>query len=134
MWPELSSKYVAVFLKLPTKTPRGDNAGMSEESQFVVPPSFIALFVEPGRSRPNASHAEIAARYETCEDIATMLTEHAKTVLWQLGIAEGDVLERVHAGLLAPDSGVNVAEAEWVTRRLAELLEWECRLFGSSGG
>ena len=108
---------------------RGDNPAMSEESQIVVPPSFIALFVDPGRSRPNVSRAEIAARYETCEDLANMLTEHARTILWQLGVAEVDVMVRVHRGLLDPASGVSAAEARWVTRRLAELLEWECGLF-----
>jgi hypothetical protein len=36
------------------------------------------------------------------------------------------VLERIHAGLQSPESGVSVAEAQWVTRRLAELLGWEC--------
>jgi len=108
-------------------TARDDNAAMREESQIVIPPSFIALFIEPGRTKPSASHAEITARYETCEDLATMLTEHAKAILWQLGDAPSEVLERVHAGLLAPDSGINALEAEWVTRRLAELLEWDRR-------
>lgn len=107
---------------------RGDNAAMSDESQIVVPPSFVALFIEPGRFRPSAPYPEIAARHEICEDMAAMLTEHAKTVLWQLGIAEEDVLQRVHAGLLSADSGVSAAEAQWVTCRLAEMLEWDCRL------
>lgn len=97
---------------------------MSDDSQIVIPPSFIALFVPPGRSRPNAGHAEISARYEFCEDLANLLTEHAKLMLWQLGITEDDVLERVRRGLLAPESDVNKAEAEWVLRRLAELLDW----------
>ena len=38
---------------------------------------------------------------------------------------EDDVLERIHAGLCSGDSGVNAAQAWWVTRRLAELLGWE---------
>lgn len=96
---------------------------MSDENQIIVPASFIALFVEPGRLRPTASRLEIAARYEVCEDLATMLVDHAKTLLWQLGITERDVLERVHEGLLQPASGVSAAEAEWVTRRLGELLD-----------
>ena len=103
---------------------------MSEESQIVVPPSFIALYVEPGRIKPRAPREEIAARHEFCEDLATMLTEHAKTTQWQLGITEADVLERIHQGLFTDTSGVNHAEAEWVTRRLAELLEWDCPPFG----
>jgi hypothetical protein len=96
---------------------------MSEDSQIIVPPSFIALFVEPGRIRPNASREEIAGRYEVCEDLAAMLVDRAKTLLWQLGITEDDVLSRMRQGLLDPASGVSAAEAEWVTRRLAELLD-----------
>jgi hypothetical protein len=95
---------------------------MSDDSQIVVPASFVALFVEPGRIRPNASREEIAARYEVCEDLATMLVDRAKTLLWQLGIAQSDVLGRVRQGLEDPASGVTAAEAEWITRRLAELL------------
>jgi len=99
---------------------------MSEESQIVVPPSFIALYVEPGRIKPSAPREEIATRYEFCEDLATLLTEHAKTTQWELAVTEADVLERIHRGLLADAAGVNRAEAGWVTRRLAELLEWDC--------
>jgi hypothetical protein len=98
---------------------------MSDESQIEIPPSFIALFVAPGRIKPSASRAEIQQRYEYCEDLATMLTETAQSRLWELGITERDVLERIREGLLAGQAGVNAAEAEWVTRRLAELLGWE---------
>lgn len=97
---------------------------MSDDSQISVPPSFVALFVEPGRIKPNAPYAHILARYEHCEDLATMLMEHARTKLWELGITEADVLARIRQGLLADGSGVDDAEAEWVLRRLAELLDW----------
>jgi hypothetical protein len=97
---------------------------MSDESQIEIPPSFIALFVEPGRIKPNASRAEIQQRYEFCEDLAGMLTETAQSRLWELGITESDVLARIRGGLLAGEAGVNAVEAEWVTRRLAELLGW----------
>jgi hypothetical protein len=99
---------------------------MSDENQLIIPPSFIALFVEPGRIKPNASREAIAARYELCEDLATMLTERAKTMQWELGVGEADVLERMHRGLADGASGLQPAEATWVTRRLAELLEWPC--------
>jgi len=98
---------------------------MSDESQIEVPPSFIALFVEPGRIKPNAPRELIAERYEFCEDLATMLTEPAQGRLWELGITETDVLERIHDGLLAGQAGVNAAEAQWVMCRLAELLGWQ---------
>lgn len=93
-------------------------------SQITVPPSFIALFVPPGRTRPNAARAEIMVRYEFCEDLATLLTGPADTQHWSNGVAEALVLQRVHQGLLGGGAGVNEAEAEWVIRRLAELLGW----------
>lgn len=103
----------------------GDNRLMSEESQITVPESFVALHLAPGRSRPNASRAQIVARHEFCEDLATLLVDHASTKLWELGVTEPDVLERVHRGLLEADAPVSAVEAGWVIRRLAELLGWE---------
>ena len=103
----------------------GDNPRMSDENQIEIPPSFIALFVEPGRIKPNATRAEITRRYEFCEALATMLVERAQTLQWQLGITEADVLERLHAGLRGPDAPVPPNEGEWIISRLAELLEWE---------
>ncbi len=97
---------------------------MSEENQFTVPPSFIALFVPPGRSKPTEPRAHIAQRYELCEDLAQMLTEQANTKKWELGVTEADVLERMERGLQAEGSVVTGPEARWVVRRLAELLEW----------
>ena len=103
---------------------RYDNPGMSEDNQFIVPPSFIALFVLPGRSKPTECREHIAGRYEFCEDLAQMLTEPASTKKWELGVTERDVLERMHRGLTGEDAVVEAAEAQWVTRRLAELLDW----------
>lgn len=100
------------------------NACMSDDIPFIVPPSFIALFVEPGRIKPSAPRDEIAQRYELCEDLAQMLTEQAMDKRWQLGITEADVLQRVLGGLQADASVVTPAEAVWVVTRLAELLDW----------
>jgi hypothetical protein len=97
---------------------------MSDDSQFIVPPSFIALFIDPGRHRPREPRSHIAERYELCEDLAQMLTDTARDKLWQLGITEADVLARMHAGLLGGELGLAAAEAGWVVQRLAELLEW----------
>lgn len=97
---------------------------MSDENQTVIPPSFMALFVEPGRQRPSASRQEIAARYEHCEDLAQLLTDHARTRLWELGVTEADVLDRIRRGLLEGDSALPASEARWVICRLAELLDW----------
>ena len=104
---------------------------MSDESQITVADSFIALYLAPGRSRPSAPRAEIAARHEFCEDLATLLVDHASNKLWELGVTETDVLERVHRGLLVDDAPVSPAEAGWVIRRLAELLGWEALRFDS---
>jgi hypothetical protein len=97
---------------------------MHELNQIEIPESFIALFVEPGRAKPNATRAVIGARYEFCEDLANHLYEYARAQHHDLGITEGDVLERVQLGLEQPASGVNAAEARWVVRRLAELEGW----------
>lgn len=97
---------------------------MTEESQIVVPRSFIDLFVPPGRIKPTAPREHILERYEFCEDLAQMLVEEARARLFGLGIAESDVLERMLAGLRA-GTVVDEAQAGWIVRRLAELLDWE---------
>ena len=102
-----------------------DNPAMSDESQITIPPSFIALFVPEGRTRPTAPREEIAARHEFCEDLANMLTEHSVSKRWELGVTEQDVLERIHRGLVGEDAPVSAPEAWWVIHRLAELLQWE---------
>ncbi len=94
------------------------------DDQRLLPPSFIELFVPAGRIKPREPREVIAARYELCEDMAQMLTEHAKAMLLEAGAAEGDVLERVRRGLLVEGSVVAGDEAGWVTCRLAELLGW----------
>ena len=102
---------------------------MSDEYQIEIPQSFVALFVDPGRHKPNASRDVVAARYELCEDMANMLTETARSMMFSLGITEHDVVERVHRGLA--DAGarestvVSAPEAIWVVHRLAELMGWE---------
>lgn len=97
---------------------------MTDENQILVPQSFVALHLAPGHTRPSASRAEIATRYEFCEDLATMLSEPAATRRWELGVTGDDVLERIFRGLLEGDS-VTPAEAQWVIRRMAEQLGWE---------
>jgi hypothetical protein len=97
---------------------------VDEDSQLVVPPSFLALYVAPGRIRPSASREHILARYDLCEDMAQMLTEHARSTLFALDITEDLVLERIRRGLLEDAALVSAAEADWVTGRLAELLGW----------
>ncbi len=97
---------------------------MSDDNQFLVPPSFIALFVPPGGIKPRESRTHIAERYEFCEDLAQMLTDTASTKLFELSVTESDVLERIHRGLLVEVAPVDADEARWVVTRLAELLGW----------
>jgi len=98
--------------------------GMSEDSQIVVPPSFVALFVPPGRIKPTEPREVIAARYELCEDLAQALVERAQLVQFDTGADEAEVLRRIDLGLLAGQAVVGEDEARWVVRRLAELLGW----------
>ena len=101
---------------------RPDN--MTDDNQTTLPRSFIELFIPAGALKPRAPREHIAERYELCEDLAQMLTEHAKAKLFELGVTEEDVLERVHRGLLAEGAVVEADEASWVLCRLAELLDW----------
>lgn len=97
---------------------------MSDESQIEIPPSFLALYVAPGRQKPSLPREELATRYELCEDMAQMLTETARSMEFGLGIAESDVLSRCLQGLRVEPAVVSEAESVWVVRRLAELLDW----------
>lgn len=99
---------------------------MNDDSQLVVPRSFIDLFVPPGRVKPTEPWAVIAERHELCEDMAQMLTEVALARRFELGVTEDDVLERIGSGL-REGGVVSVAEGGWVVGRLAELLNWPWR-------
>jgi hypothetical protein len=101
------------------------NRLMTDEYQIEIPPSFYALYTD-ARGRLMASMTQVRERYEACEDLAQLLVDQADAKLFELGVAHEDVLLRFHAGLATPGSMVSAAEAEWVTRRLAELLGWDC--------
>jgi len=97
---------------------------MSEDNQILIPDSFMAMFITPGRYKPGAPYAEVSARYELCEDMAQMLTETAQNMQFNVGVTEDDVLIRCLQGLQAEASVVSATEAQWVVHRLAELLNW----------
>ena len=99
------------------------DSGDYDENQVQVPESFIALFLD-ARRRLTATRATIAARYELCEDLANLLTDHCSTVHFRDGVDEVTVLERCLQGLLSPPTTVDAAQAAWVVRRTAELLGW----------
>lgn len=102
---------------------------MSDEYQIEIPQSFMALFVDPGRQKPNASREVVAGRYELCEDMASMLTETARNMEFNIGITERDVLVRVQRGLISDGAVVTSQESVWVVHRLAELLGWQQQEF-----
>lgn len=95
-----------------------------DDSQILIPRSFIDLYIPVGAARPRLPRADISALYELCEDLAQSLTETANDKRFELGVDETTVLERVHAGLLTAPATVSADEATWVVRRLAELLDW----------
>ena len=102
-------------------------SGDYDENQTLVPESFIALYRDT-RNRLTAPRETIAARYELCEDLSNLLTDHCSTVHFRDGVDEATVLSRCRQGLLAPPTTVEAPEAEWVVRRTAELLGWRADL------
>ncbi len=105
---------------------------MSIDNQIELPQSFMALYVKPGQTRPNAPQEVVLARYEQCEDMATILAEQAQTIAFKENLSENEVLERCHLGLQTGDAHFNEKEAAWVICRLAELLGWEMPEFNLS--
>ena len=102
---------------------------MDETNQTYLPESFVALYQSaPGR-RPVLGRAELSARHEFCEDLATLMTDQCRTVLFRDGLSEDVVLERCLQGLQAMPDTLGAAEAWWVVNRTAELLGWDCPPF-----
>ena len=97
---------------------------MDDANQIQVPDSFLALYASRGGHRLTEPIAQVRARYELCEDLAQALTEQARITQFQLGITEQDVLEKMLQALTQEGSPVPANEAQWVVRRLAELLDW----------
>ncbi|MEY4907005.1 MAG: hypothetical protein RL260_723 [Pseudomonadota bacterium] len=95
------------------------------DNQILVPESFLDLHRDRTRSRLRTPIAEVRARYEACEDLAQQLVAQAQHIHFDLGVSEVEVLMRMEAGLQTPESGFTPDEAVWVTRRLAELLQWD---------
>ena len=97
---------------------------MTEEFQIHIPPTFMALYVPPGKIKPTLGQRDLATRYELCEDLANLLTEQAANMQFTLGITEELVLAQCETGLLTEPAVVTPGEARWVVCRLAELLQW----------
>jgi len=98
---------------------------MYEEYQIEIPQSFMALYVDPGCSKPNAPRDVVAARYELCEDLATLLMETARNMFLSMRITEKEVLAQCYQGLTGEGAVVSELEAGWVISRLDELVDWK---------
>lgn len=94
------------------------------DSQILLPPSFVDLLAPAGRSGRIHDLQTLLQRHELCEDMAQLLTEHARQVWVKLGITESDVLTKMLQGLLKEEARLSEHEALWVVCRLAELLGW----------
>ncbi|MFM8865239.1 MAG: ATPase with chaperone activity [Limnohabitans sp.] len=97
---------------------------MDDSHQIDIPPSFMALYVPPGRIKPTLPWPELAARYELCEDLAQMLTDTTASQQFKLGMTQEAALSHCLQGLQDTSEVVSPAEAIWVVTRLAELLQW----------
>ena len=98
---------------------------MDDPNQIEVPPSFLALYSTPTGHRLTEPMSTVRERYELCEDLAQLVTEQAATAQFKSGGSEREVLEKIQLALSAEDSPVTSAEAVWVVRRAAELLDWK---------
>ena len=78
------------------------------------------------RARLRESADVVRTRYELCEDLAGHLVEQAQILYHVQAPSEKEILQRIHAGLCAPESAMAPGEAAWIVSRLAELLQWQC--------
>ena len=78
---------------------------MDDTSQIQPPTSFAELF-RTRSGKLSAPIAEVVARYELCEDLASHLTEQAQTLYHSGNSSEEQVLLGMHAGLAAEGSVV----------------------------
>lgn len=97
---------------------------MEDTNQVFVPDSFTALYKNARTQRMSLAWKDFLARYEYCEDLANLLQETARNMMFELHISEEDVFERVYAGLAIDGSGASPDEAFWILQRLAELIGW----------
>jgi hypothetical protein len=95
---------------------------VDNSNQILIPESFTALFLSPGRAKPTEPYDTIVQRYELCEDLSCALVEQATTQKWSLGVESVDIVERIVKGLSGEAAVVNDAEAAWIGKRLLELM------------
>jgi len=96
---------------------------MEDPNQTFVSESFMALYTE--RGRPTAPRADIEARYEFCDDLASQVSEMCRTVQFSADLSESAALRTCFDGLAQPPLAVTGPESAWVMCRVCELLEWD---------
>lgn len=94
-----------------------------DENQLQLPASFHALYLD-GQQRLTAPLEDVQARYELCEDLAQVLVGQTEGLVHETLQDQRELLGRFREALLAPEAGLNPAEARWVVQRLAELVDW----------
>lgn len=97
---------------------------MQDGSQIYLPDSFIALY-QGRHHKLLAPLAEVATRYELCEDLAQMLVDQAQILYHQSAPSESAILKTMFMGLQGEGAVVTPPEARWVILRLSELLGWK---------
>lgn len=98
---------------------------MDASSQVLIPESFSALYLPVGRAKPSIGHAELAQRYELCEDMAQMLCASASEQQFKTGADPQDLVPMMERALLGDGAVLAAGEAHWVVLRVAELLQWD---------
>ena len=110
-------------------TQDGASTGDYEEYQIPLPASFQALYSD-ARGRLQVPIAELRARYEWCEDLAQLLVERVGLQPQDGWQDQQRLLRQCRDGLAGEAQGSHgaaaqtPAEADWIVRRLAELLGW----------
>ena len=103
------------------RAPHHHRQAMDEQNQIEIPQSFMALYSRNGK--PFETRRTIEARYDLCEDLAAQTADVCHTLQFKHDLSESEVLSRCRASF---DDGqaVTAAEADWVVRRVAEMLQW----------
>lgn len=93
-----------------------------DHNQTLVPDSFLSIYVE--RERLTVSRAQLEERSEFCDSLAAHAAERLPQIAEDDSAGQQAVLRRTFEALTAEPAQVSMAEARWVTARIAELQGW----------
>jgi hypothetical protein len=103
---------------------------MYEHNQLFIADSFAALFTV--NDRPTLARKEFEGRYEACEDLAQQLAGVCMNLQLDDDASTDAALLQCLGGVRVPSMVGTDAEAQWVIRRVAELLDWPVPGWGAS--